>query len=210
MNEILLTKKSKDLVENIVQTMEGQTFHHHFHILYDIINSINKDQLNYLEIGSYCGASGSLVLLHPKKIQGFFIDTFGEASTDLVSRNFEKYKNKDSQYQFIVGDSKNIETIETTRKIVKNVDLFYIDGDHSYEGCINDFLNYADLVSAGGYVVFDDYHDVHYSPQVKHAVDFITSQYLFDQFEIIGTFQNSLLAQPSEMFFNNQFILRRK
>lgn len=210
MNEILLTKKSKDIVENIVQTMEGQTFHHHFHILYDILTSIKKNRLNYLEIGSYCGASGALVLSHQKKIDGFFIDTFSEAPISMVMRNLEKYKNKDSQYKFIVGDSKSSEIISETRRIVNDVDLFYIDGEHSFEGCVSDFLNYVDLVSSGGYVVFDDYHDVYHSPQVKHAVDFIVSEYLFNQFEIIGTFRNSLSAKPTEMIFNNQYILRKK
>ncbi len=75
---------------------------------------------------------------------------------------------------------------------------------------MNDFLNYCDLVNKGGYIVFDDYHDVEYSPQVKHAVDFIVSELLYSQFEVIGYFRNSLKAYPDNMIFNNEFILRRK
>jgi len=99
---------------------------------------------------------------------------------------------------------------EKVKNIVNNVDLLYIDGDHSFEGCMNDFLNYSDIVQSGGYVVFDNYHDVHHSPQVKHAVDYIVSDLLFDQYEVIGSFRNSLKRYPSEMIYNNEFILRKK
>lgn len=210
MNDILITKKSQTIVENIVKTMMGNTFHHHFHILYDIVTTIKKGEINYLEIGSYCGASGSLVLSHPKIVNAICVDTFKEASTEMVESNFQNFKNKESKFEFIVGDSKSEETINKVKNVTNGVDLFYIDGDHSYQGCIDDFLNYYDLVNSGGYVVFDDYNDVHYSPQVKHAVDFIVSDFLFGQFEVIGCFRNSLMAYPSDMVYNNQFILRRR
>lgn len=210
MNEILITKTSQTIVENIVKNMIGSTFHHHFHILYDIVTSIKKDKINYLEIGSYCGASGSLVLTHPKKVNAICVDTFEEASTETVRANFDMFKNMQSTFEFVVGDSKSIETLDKVKSKINCVDLFYIDGDHSYQGCLDDFLNYCDLVSSGGYIVFDDYNDVHYSPQVKHAVDFIVSDFLFDQFEVIGCFRNSLKVYPSDMVYNNQFILRKK
>jgi len=210
MNDILITRNSQKKVENIVEQMEGKTFHHHFHILYDILSSIEKEQVNYLEIGSYCGASGSLVLSHSKKVNAFCLDTFSEAPTEMVKKNFEKFKNPESNYKLIVGNSRDKETIEETRRLVKNVDLFYIDGDHSFDACMEDFLNYCDLLNYGGYVVFDDYHDVHYSPQVKHAVDYIVSDFLYGKFEVIGAFKNNLKAFPSEMIYNNQFILRKK
>lgn len=210
MKDILLTRNSQKIVENIVKQMEGQTFHHHFHILYDILSSIEKDEINYLEIGSYCGASGSLVLSHPKKVNAFCLDTFSEAPTEMVRNNFNKFKNPESTFELIVGNSRSKEIIEQTRQLVKGVDLFYIDGDHSFEGCMEDFLNYCDLLNYGGYVVFDDYHDVYYSPQVKHAVDYLVSDFLFEKFEVIGSFKNVLNVYPSEMVYNNQFILRKK
>ncbi len=210
MNEILLTRHSKNLVEEIVSQMKGKTFHHHFHILYDIISSIEKENINYLEIGSYCGASGSLVLSHNKKINAVLIDKFSEAPIELVESNLNFFKNDESTYELIVGNSQEQETIMQTKNIARKYDLFYIDGDHSFNGCLNDFLNYCDLVNKGGYIVFDDYHDFEYSPQVKHAVDFIVSELLYSQFEVIGYFINSLKAYPDNMIFNNEFILRRK
>jgi cephalosporin hydroxylase len=210
MNQILPTKSSQRKVQKIVEHMEGQTFHHHFHILYDIISSIEKDNINYFEIGSYCGASGSLVLSHNKKVSAFCLDTFSEAPIDLVERNFKKFKNPNSEFSFIVGDSQTEEIIDNVKTIVKDVDLFYIDGNHTFEGCVNDFLNYNDLVKNGGYIAFDDYHDVEYSPQVKHAVDFIISDLTYGQYEVIGSFRNSFKTYPSEMPYNNLFIIRKR
>lgn len=35
-------------------------------------------------------------------------------------------------------------------------DVLYVDGLHSYEGCLSDLLNYAPMVARGGYLVVDD------------------------------------------------------
>lgn len=210
MNQILPTLQSQRKVQQIAQQMEGQTFHHHFHILYDILSSVEKTIVNYFEIGSYCGASGSLVLSHEKKVNAFCMDTFNEAPIELVYRNFEKFKNQNSEFKLIVGNSQDELNISKVKQEVRDIDLFYIDGDHSFQGCINDFLNYNEVVNRGGYIVFDDYHDVKYSPQVKHAVDYIVSDLIFNQYEVIGSFRNSLNTYPSEMIYNNLFLLRRK
>lgn len=210
MNNLLITKHSHRLAESIVNQMEGRTFHHHFHILYDIVTAINKDNINFFEIGSFCGASSSLVLSHQKIINAFCLDTFSEASPDLVARNLSKFKkSKDSNFTLIEGDSTDALIVSKARELVKNIDLLYIDGDHSFNGCLTDFLNYSDLVNPGGYIVFDDYNDVEYSPQVKHAVDFIVSDFILGQFEVIGCFKNLLNAHPREMIYNNQFVLKR-
>jgi len=54
------------------------------------------------------------------------------------------------------------------------VDVIYIDGDHTYESCKADFLNYAPFLKTNGLVFFDDY----FSPKfgVKQFVDEICNQ----------------------------------
>jgi cephalosporin hydroxylase len=41
----------------------------------------------------------------------------------------------------------------------KPLDILFIDGDHSYEGVRSDFLEYRDVVSAGGLIAFHDIID---------------------------------------------------
>jgi hypothetical protein len=49
---ITITKKSLDLVERISNSIQNQTFHHHYHILYDIVDTYPIDYtVNYVEIG---------------------------------------------------------------------------------------------------------------------------------------------------------------
>lgn len=36
------------------------------------------------------------------------------------------------------------------------LDLVYIDGDHSYDGCKSDIVNYSPKIKKGGYLVMDD------------------------------------------------------
>ena len=56
------TKNSLDITQKISEEMDGKTFHHHYHILYDIIKTYPDDyHLNYVEIGCYAGGSASLV-----------------------------------------------------------------------------------------------------------------------------------------------------
>jgi cephalosporin hydroxylase len=35
-------------------------------------------------------------------------------------------------------------------------DVIYVDGDHSYDGCMADLINYSPMVDKGGYLVIDD------------------------------------------------------
>lgn len=48
-------------------------------------------------------------------------------------------------------------------------DIVFVDGDHRYDAVIVDFFLYAQLVSKGGYIIFDDM----WMSSVKSAVEFI-------------------------------------
>ena len=78
------TKHSLNLVEEISQTMDGKTFHHHYHILWDIRNSIEKETVNYVEIGTHCGGSSSLMMKSPKITNVFGIDDATSADSSIV------------------------------------------------------------------------------------------------------------------------------
>ena len=61
-----ITKNSLDKVNFIIENMENKSFHNHYHILYDICDSFNHNDITYLEIGAFAGGSASLVSTNPK------------------------------------------------------------------------------------------------------------------------------------------------
>jgi predicted O-methyltransferase YrrM len=46
-------------------------------------------------------------------------------------------------------------------------DVVYIDGDHSFQGCLNDLHNWCDDLMPGGHVIL---HDCYYGNEVQQAV----------------------------------------
>lgn len=49
------------------------------------------------------------------------------------------------------------------------LDMIYVDGDHSYGGCISDIINWGPHLKDGGIIAFDDYG--FFCGQVEKAVD---------------------------------------
>lgn len=62
------------------------------------------------------------------------------------------------RFHFIPDDSHLPSTRQKLADILagRKIDLLFIDGDHSYEGCIADFNDYHDLASPDGLIVFHD------------------------------------------------------
>ena len=82
----------------------------------------------------------------------------------------------------------------------------FIDGAHDYNGLINDWKNYNDFVNSGGYIIFDDYNDHKYSPEVKLAVDEIMKNIDTSKYEIIGSPKNTL--DDTSVGYNNTYGLK--
>jgi predicted O-methyltransferase YrrM len=214
MKKIKNTNESLELVRKIAQQVP--TFHHHYHILFDLANSFNKRNVVYCEIGAYCGASASLVLQRPNTI-AFSIDIGEPASQKDVEFYVSLFNCHNNYYKYIKGDSRNLQTKELLVLALKEIeqvnpshkiDILFIDGDHSYQAVIDDFNLYKDLIAKGGFIVFDDFNDSVHSPEVKKAV--LDLMPYFDDFEIIGAFDNVLGAYPQELEIGNCFVIRKK
>ena len=212
--EINITQLSLDMVRQIANDVP--TFHHHYHILFDIANTFGDKKINYMEIGAYAGAS-SCLMLQRLNTTIISVDLGEPMPKEVVLSNIIEYKNNNNYYKYIQGNSqfqetkdKVIETLSNSRVLgyTNKIDLLFIDGDHSLDGVLNDFNLYKDLVNVGGYIVFDDYYDNVHSPDVKKALDEIILPNL-DNFEIIGTFENSLGAYPSELKDGNCYVIKR-
>ena len=210
MRTVVPTVESLEEVRYISQNMAGHTFHHHFHILWDIRNMIDREVINYLEIGTHSGGSACLMLKHPKLTNVYGMDLETSTRHQAVEENVQRYKREDNHFYYFIGNSRDKDVVKKVRGVVKQVDMLFIDGEHTVEAVIDDFLNYKDLVNEGGYIIFDDYHDAGYNPVVKHGVDMIVNEYLFDEYEVVGFVYNKLKASPESMMYNNEFVLRKK
>lgn len=207
---LVITEESINKANFIRSNMEGSTFHTHFHILYDICNSLNKDDVTYFEIGTFAGASAALMSMHPKVKKCYSVDIGYPMSEDVAIRNVNKFKHNECTYQYIRGSSYSKDIVDRVHQIIQDVDILFIDGDHDYQPVLDDFRNYNDLVLPGGYIVFDDYLDTG-CPQVRRAVDYIVSNELGSSYEVIGSLTYNLLERTtnSKLGGSNEFILKK-
>jgi hypothetical protein len=201
-----ITKESLRITQEISDKIDNKTFHHHYHILYDIANSYGRDsEITYLEIGCYAGGSACLMLQRPNtKVISIDIGKPILKSEVLTNvNNLNKHKNS---YTYIEGDSKNENTVAELHKNLNGqlIDILFIDGNHSYHGVQNDFIKYNKYVKPGGYIIFDDYNDRH-SPEVKPAVDGLD----LSGFIVIGEFGNEFGAR-SQIHPPNEFVIRKE
>lgn len=175
--------------------IEGRACHHVVHFLNILVNLL--DIKTYLEIGVHNGTSMSYVVSSPKQIDCFGIDLFDEGpykrdklDIDRTISNIQSNNKGQSKINLIKGNSHNLETIDELAKRLNGnlVDLFFIDGDHGFEGVKKDFLNYEGFVKVGGVIVFDDYNS-RWPGVVKFANSIDTKK-----FEIIGLYGDNELA----------------
>jgi predicted O-methyltransferase YrrM len=199
-------KESLILTQKISDEINNQTFHHHYYILYDLGKSYNDEKINYVEIGCYAGGSSCLMLQRPNTTV-VSIDLGEPIDPIVVKNNVDKLNNLNNPYIYIKGNSQSIETRDKLIKTIDNIDILFIDGDHSYNGVVKDFNMYSNLVNQGGYIVFDDYNDSMYSPSVKLAVDDIVKK--LNGYDIIGTVPNEFGARPENLKDGNCFIIKK-
>jgi len=205
----IITKNSLSKNKEISNNMDGSTFHFHTHILYDIRTSLGEEEKTYLEIGSYAGGSQSLISSHNYKTNCYTIDLGEPISKDIVIRNVDKFKNIKNTFKYYQGNSQDINIVNQVKTDLKNVDILFIDGDHSRQGVLLDFKNYSDLVVNGGYIAFDDYLDFEHSPQVKGAVDEIVSGLNLNEYKIIGSIKYDLIKEFTHFESNSIFLLQK-
>lgn len=198
------TLESLELVREISKSVK--TFHHHYHILYDLGREFTG-RITYLEIGTYYGASACLMLQRPET-NIITIDVGGAPEENILNnlKKFNKYEN--NTFHFIRGNSHDQHTVNRIAKKVKDtgVNILFIDGNHQYLDVIDDFVKYEPFVNKGGFVVFDDYNDEG-DPEVAWAVDKILIE--LKGYKVKGTIGNTLEAFPKEMKDGNCFILRK-
>jgi predicted O-methyltransferase YrrM len=147
-----------------------------------------------------------LILQRPNT-EVFAIDLGTPVPQSVVMKNVHKFNIHNNKFEYIQGNSQQIVTLDKLKSLIDEIDVLFIDGDHSAQGVKNDFSMYSPMVKQGGYVVFDDYLDKVHSPQVRGAVDDIVSN--ISGYEIIGNLPNIFGARPLSLQEGNCFIIKK-
>jgi hypothetical protein len=210
-------KKSSEMVQSISEDMEGNTFHHHFHITYPLSEMLGEDYKTFAEIGSFCGGSMCLMLQNKKGKSHISIDPFKAKSGQekMFDNNTAKYISEGQTLEKFVGLSDNPKIIKESCAAIEKAggaDVFFIDGSHAKHMVERDFKNYEATVNPGGLIIFDDYMDHKESPGVKKAVDGMLDDGLFENYNVIGTIKNEAKAfsNGGAGDINNEYIIQKK
>ncbi len=113
-----------------------------------------------LEIGSFVGASACFISAGMDKhsklicIDTWENDAMSEGKRDTKKEFDDNTKSFETKIIKVQGYSTNVK--DQVLEITDKLDLLFIDGDHSYEGCKADWDLYIDMVKSSGCVVFHD------------------------------------------------------
>jgi hypothetical protein len=209
--------ENNNLLKHINTQIDGRIcLTDYLHYLLSLKSYMGDQCKTYVEIGTLWG--GSIISLmnlkdnHTKKFIGIDLFTgyynkpvkkngFDKTSQNInetnhlefTTNNIQKLNKYNKNFTLVKGSSYSIETVQKLKKITKSIDLLFIDGDHSEYGVTQDFLEYKDLVSKSGIIVFDNYGQPNHWEGVKKGVDKINfSDY---GFEIKGQLGYSLFVE---------------
>lgn len=102
-----------------------------------------------LEIGRFNGGSALVLACAAPSVPIYSIDIQPRNDTFLQDL-FKKFA-IGRNVHLIVGDSQQKNYSE-----IPEVDILFIDGDHSYNGCMNDLLTWYDHLAVGGHLIVHD------------------------------------------------------
>lgn len=109
-----------------------------------------------VDVGSGWGESARFFSELKPEATVFTIDSFGiygdgriynKLEHDVVKGLLSSYNKNVVQ---VIGNSQKV-------KLSIDVDIVFIDADHTFDGCLKDFKNYEPDLKEDGLVIFDDY-----------------------------------------------------
>lgn len=105
------------------------------------------------------------------------VDRSGDAKLDLFQENVRRFAEHPQRCTAMKIDSMDLGPIETNQILTQfgKFRMFSIDGSHTLDHTINDFLFVERIVANGGIVLVDDYYNP-YWPEVHQAIGYIYTQ----------------------------------
>lgn len=111
----------------------------------------------YLEIGAFKLGSAQLALETLPTLELLITVDSTDLNDDPVLAG--KLRDYQDRLRFVRGNSVDSSTLETVVRLLegRSVDALFIDGDHSYNGVLQDYCRYGPLVTPQrGYIGFHD------------------------------------------------------
>jgi len=147
--------------------------------LYDFVKKL--EPYNIMEIGTKLGGTFNLwcnlANMNGKKISidlpggehgGWMLKDHPYLGNVYEQRNKYFESNFDNVHM-ITGDSHSTEVALEVSQILETdkLDFLFIDGDHTYEGILSDYVNYSNYVKKGGYIAFHDINDTEHHRKIN-------------------------------------------
>jgi predicted O-methyltransferase YrrM len=124
-----------------------------------------------LEIGSYLGASATCFgAAAQSQTKIFCIDTWNnDAMTEGKKDTFTSFSNNTAPFKENIVPVRGFSTevIDKVKTLTPELDVLFIDGDHSYEGAKADWEGYKSFLKKGSIVIF---HDIGWAEGVQRVV----------------------------------------
>ncbi len=125
----------------------------------DIVTKLLKDVdvKRIVEIGTGWGESAAFFSELKPHATIYTIDAYGLYGDGRIYKDFTHEKVK----EVVQNLSRNcIQILGNSQTIHWElpIDVLFIDGDHTFDGCYRDFSNFFPFVKPGGIIIFDDYN----------------------------------------------------
>lgn len=145
-----------------------------------MIQSLVPSNGIYAEIGVFEGTFSKQILQVLDPTHLYMIDLFtGMCDSGNEDGNNVIHRNMDEQYARLLNESftnpkmrimkgKSVDILSSMPD--NSLDMVYIDGDHSYEGCKKDLILSFSKVKPGGWIMGHDYEMN--SMKTRHVYDF--------------------------------------
>jgi predicted O-methyltransferase YrrM len=112
-----------------------------------------------LEVGSYLGASACFLAAAAQEIGGqvHCVDTWrNEGMSEGFRDTWQEFRTNTERYASLIIPHRG-RSVDVAGAFNGRLDLLFIDGDHSYEGCRSDALAWLPHLKPGGIIVMHDY-----------------------------------------------------
>lgn len=174
-----MTKTSQEIRDAF-----GYLLEHELPFLKNLIDDL-PDNSVCINIGAGSGTSG-LAFMENKRVGSLYtVDIFGQTRAIGGIGNEKQALQEagfgnDPRYHSICGDSTEVGKIWTGG----DIDMVFVDGEHTYEHCQSDILAWLPHIKHNGIMAVHDYESVHWQG-VEKAVD----EELRPRYELIALVQ---------------------